>query len=115
MLLEIYRTALDYKQEPIFQTAHEFANVAKAWSDAEINAENYDEALGVLRRCVNNHKRLRYDIGTWNNLLDLEEAFGTLKTTRTGYETMITRKLASVSNILAYTELLRKNKYYEER
>lgn len=82
-----------------------------AWVDLQVRYERWDDALGLARQAVS---QIRHSLLLWNLLLDLEEALGTLATTKDAYNQTLQTKVATVAHVLQFAEFLLDNDYFEE-
>ena len=57
---------------------------------------------------------LKKSIPLWNLLLDLEENYGTIQTTKDAYTSVLETKLVTIQHILNYSTYLIQYDYYEE-
>ncbi|QRV75410.1 pre-mRNA-splicing factor SYF1 [Ceratobasidium sp. AG-Ba] len=112
-----------------FKTVDELAEVWVEWSDMEIRNEFYDEAIRVLQRAtaipknvkISYHDqslpvqaRLFKSLKLWSCYVDLEEAIGTVESTKAVYDKMLELKIANAQVIVNYASFLEDNDYFED-
>ena len=97
-----------------------------AYAEHELSQSDAKAALGIARRAVAGRaeggrkslqrffKAAAKDIRLWNLLVDLEEACGTLASTRAAYDRMIEMKLATPRTFLNYAQLLEEHRFFED-
>ena len=104
------------------------ASVWSEWAEMEIRHENHDEALNLMRRAtalpetraayhdasepVQN--RIYRNLKLWSLYADLEESFGTFKTTKAVYDKIIELRIATPQIIMNFGMFLEENNYFEE-
>ena len=106
---------LEYK----FQKSFDLAECWAAWIELSLRQELWDEALSLARQSIapgKGPKRLNLtkSVRLWDLLLDLEEALGTVQTTKDAYNRAIEIKAATVRHILQYASFLTQREYFEE-
>ncbi|XP_071480844.1 pre-mRNA-splicing factor SYF1-like, partial [Diadema antillarum] len=98
------------------------------WAEMEIRHENYDDALKLMRRAtaVPSRKaayhdksepvqnRLYKNLKLWSMYADLEESFGTFKSTKAVYDRIIDLRIATPQIIINFGMFLEENQYFEE-
>ena len=106
-------------------------DLAAVWCEfveMELRHDNYEEALKLLRRAtappprrVSYHDsgetvqmRLHKSLKIWSLYADLEESFGTFKTTKAVYDRILELKIASPQIIINFGLFLKENNYFEE-
>ncbi|XP_070582113.1 pre-mRNA-splicing factor SYF1-like [Ptychodera flava] len=106
----------------------DLASVWCEWTEMEIRHENYDECLKLMQRAtampsrkVAYHdksepvqKRLYKSLKVWSLYADLEESFGTFKSTKAVYDRIIDLKIATPQIIINYGMFLEEHNYFEE-
>merc|ERR1719510_2762733 len=106
-------------------------DLAAVWCEfveMELRHDNYEEALILLRRAtapppkrVSYHDsgetvqmRLHKSLKIWSLYADLEESFGTFKSTKAVYDRILELKIASPQIIINYGLFLKEQNYFEE-
>merc|ERR1719412_393743 len=106
-------------------------DLAAVWCEfveMELRHDNYEEALKLLRRAtappprrVSYHDsgetvqmRLHKSLKIWSLYADLEESFGTFKSTKAVYDRILDLKIATPQIIINYGLFLKENNYFEE-
>ncbi|XP_033643513.1 pre-mRNA-splicing factor SYF1-like [Asterias rubens] len=98
------------------------------WAEMELRHENFSEALVLLRRATATPKnkasyydksepvqnRLYKNLKVWSMYADLEESFGTFKSTKAVYDRMVDLRIATPQIIINYGMFLEEHNYYEE-
>ena len=79
-----------------------------------LELEEWDEALSCARRAVSSKNKLAYSVRAWVTLLDLEEALGTLQTTKVAYNSCMETGMANVQICMNYTDYLWNKSFFEE-
>ncbi|XP_063966230.1 pre-mRNA-splicing factor SYF1-like [Lytechinus pictus] len=106
----------------------ELAGVWCEWTEMEIRHENYDDALKLMRRATAApsrkaayhdksepvQNRLYKNLKLWSMYADLEESFGTFKSTKAVYDRIIDLRIATPQIIINYGMFLEENQYFEE-
>merc|ERR1719347_1292831 len=106
----------------------ELANVWCQWVEMELRLNKFDEGLKLLQRAsappprkVNYHDsaetvqmRLHKSLKIWSLYADLEESFGTFKSTKAVYDRILDLKIATPQIIINYGLFLKENNYFEE-
>ncbi|KAF8699260.1 HAT (Half-A-TPR) repeats protein, partial [Rhizoctonia solani] len=127
--LESARRVLEKATKVEFKHVDELAEVWIEWSDMEIRNENFDEAIRVMQRAtaipknvkINYHDqslpvqaRLFKSLKLWSCYVDLEEAIGTVDSTKAVYDKMLELKIANAQVIVNYASFLEDNNYFED-
>ncbi|XP_071948543.1 pre-mRNA-splicing factor SYF1-like [Antedon mediterranea] len=106
-------------------------DLAAIWcerAEMEIRHENYKEALKLMQRAtaLPGRKAAYYDksepvqnrlyksLKVWSMYADLEESFGTFKSTKSVYDRIIDLRIATPQIIINYGMFLEENNYFEE-
>jgi len=98
------------------------------WVEMELRQNKYQEGLKLLQRAsappprkVNYHDsaetvqmRLHKSLKIWSLYADLEESFGTFKSTKAVYDRILDLKIATPQIIINYGLFLKENNYFEE-
>merc|ERR1719347_1313196 len=98
------------------------------WVEMELRQNKYQEGLKLLQRAsappprkVNYHDsaetvqmRLHKSLKIWSLYADLEESFGTFKSTKAVYDRIVDLKIATPQIIINYGLFLKENNYFEE-
>merc|ERR1719206_1510241 len=106
----------------------ELANVWCQWVEMELRHNKWQEALKLLQRAtappprkVSYHDqgetvqmRLHKSLKVWSLYADLEESFGTFKSTKAVYDRILDLKIATPQIIINYGLFLKENNYFEE-
>lgn len=106
----------------------ELANVWCQWVEMELRLNKFDEGLKLLQRAtappprkVSYHDvgetvqmRLHKSLKIWSLYADLEESFGTFKSTKAVYDRILDLKIATPQIIINYGLFLKENNYFEE-
>ncbi|KAG9097903.1 pre-mRNA-splicing factor syf1, partial [Ceratobasidium sp. 370] len=123
------RRVLEGATKVAFKSVDELAEVWVEWSDMEIRNGNFDEAIRVMQRAtaipkntkISYHDqslpvqaRLFKSLKLWSCYVDLEEAIGTVETTKAAYDKMLELKIANAQIIVNYASFLEDNDYFED-
>ncbi|KAJ0411750.1 hypothetical protein ATCC90586_006709 [Pythium insidiosum] len=124
------RAVLQRATDVAFRNEQELASIHCAWAEMELRAENFDEALEIVRaacrapdarrlRGVSMQQQTAKDklhrcIKLWTLRLDLEESLGDLASTRAAYDDAFDLQLITPQMVLNYAAYLEENKYFEE-
>jgi len=106
----------------------ELAAVWCEWVEMELRLNKFDEGLKLLQRAtappprkVSYHDvgetvqmRLHKSLKIWSLYADLEESFGTFKSTKAVYDRILDLKIATPQIIINYGLFLKENNYFEE-
>ncbi|KAI9006176.1 hypothetical protein BC832DRAFT_556303 [Gaertneriomyces semiglobifer] len=117
-----------------FKKVDELAEVWCAYADFELRCESYEAAVEVMGRAttpprgnVAFHNSIRYGDETkdvqlrvfkslklWSHYVDLEEALGSLESTRAVYDRILELKIATPQTIMNYALFLETHRFFEE-
>jgi len=111
-----------------YMKVDDLASVWCEWVEMELRHDNYEDALKLLQKAtappprrVNYHDeaetvqmRLHKCLKIWSLYADLEESFGTFKTTKAVYDRIVDLKIATPQIIINYGLFLKENNYFEE-
>lgn len=111
-----------------FTKVEDLAHVWCEWSEMELRHENHEGALKLMQRAtampsrkVAYHDqnepvqfRVYKSLKVWSLYADLEESFGTFKSTKAVYDRIIDLKIATPQIIINYGLFLEENNYFEE-
>merc|ERR1719481_1752498 len=106
----------------------DLASVWCEWVEMELRHNNWQESLKLLQRAtappprkVSYHDqgetvqmRLHKSLKVWSLYADLEESFGTFKSTKAVYDRIVDLKIATPQIIINYGLFLKENNYFEE-
>ncbi len=106
----------------------DLANVWCEWVEMELRHDNHDECLKLLQRAtappprrVAYHDagetvqmRLHKSLKVWSLYADLEESFGTFKSTKAVYDRVLDLKIATPQIVINYGLFLKEHNYFEE-
>jgi len=106
----------------------DLASVWCEWVEMELRHNNYEDGLKLMQKAtappprrVNYHDeaetvqmRLHKSLKIWSLYADLEESFGTFKTTKAVYDRILDLKIATPQIIINYGLFLKENNYFEE-
>ena len=98
------------------------------WVEMELRHDNWQESLKLLQRAtappprkVSYHDqgetvqmRLHKSLKIWSLYADLEESFGTFKSTKAVYDRVLDLRIATPQIIINYGLFLKENNYFEE-
>ena len=98
------------------------------WVEMELRHDNWAESLKLLQRAtappprkVSYHDqgetvqmRLHKSLKVWSLYADLEESFGTFKSTKAVYDRVLDLRIATPQIIINYGLFLKENNYFEE-
>jgi len=104
------------------------AHIWCEWVEMELRNEEHDKALVLLRRAtappprrISYHDkgetvqvRLHKSLKIWSLYADLEESFGTFKTTKAVYDRILELKIPTPQIIINYGLFLKEQNYFEE-
>merc|ERR1712112_247662 len=111
-----------------YMKVEDLAAVWCEWVEMELRHDNWEESLKLLRRAtappprrVSYHDsaetvqmRLHKSLKLWSLYADLEESFGTFKSTKAVYDRIVDLKIATPQIIINYGLFLKENNYFEE-
>lgn len=111
-----------------YTKVEDLAGVWCEWAEMELRRESFDNALALLRRAtaVPSRKAAYHDksepvqnrlykcLKVWSMYADLEESFGTFKSTKAVYDRIIDIRIATPQIIINYGMFLEENNYFEE-
>merc|ERR1719481_8716 len=111
-----------------FMKVDDLASVWCEFVEMELRHDAHDNCLKLLRRAtappprrVSYHDtgetvqmRLHKSLKLWSLYADLEESFGTFKTTKAVYDRILDLKIATPQIIINYGLFLKENNYFEE-
>merc|ERR1719481_878709 len=106
----------------------ELASIWCEWVEMELRLNKFQEGLKLLQRAtappprkVSYHDvgetvqmRLHKSLKIWSLYADLEESFGTFKTTKAVYDKIIELRIATPQIIMNFGMFLEENNYFEE-
>ncbi|KAG1714240.1 Pre-mRNA-splicing factor SYF1 [Nymphon striatum] len=106
----------------------DLASVWCEWAEMEIRNENSDKAVKLMYRATamppkraayhdqseTVQNRLYKSLKVWSMYADLEESFGTFKSTKAVYDRIIDLKISTPQIIINYGLFLEENNYFEE-
>jgi len=106
----------------------DLASVWCEWVEMELRHNNHEESLKLLQRAtappprrVSYHDdaetvqmRLHKSLKIWSLYADLEESFGTFKSTKAVYDRILDLRIATPQIIINYGLFLKENNYFEE-
>uniref|UniRef100_A0A7S2LGF2 Pre-mRNA-splicing factor SYF1 n=1 Tax=Leptocylindrus danicus TaxID=163516 RepID=A0A7S2LGF2_9STRA len=107
---ETYQRGLKYK----FNHLDNLATVHASNIDYLLELEEWDEALSAARRGVGSKTKLSHSVRAWITLLDLEEALGTIQTTKASYNQCLDAGMATLQICVNFTDFLWDRKCFEE-
>lgn len=128
------RTILEKATTVPYKRVDDLAEVWCQWADLELRHNNRDAALEVMGRATTPPRgsatlqaSIRYNdesrepqqrvfksIKLWSHFVDLEEAMGTVESTRAVYDRIMELKIATPQVIINYATFLEENKWFEE-
>merc|ERR1719232_2160029 len=111
-----------------YMKVEDLAAVWCEWVEMELRHDNWEESLKLLQRAtappprkVSYHDqgetvqmRLHKSLKVWSLYADLEESFGTFKSTKAVYDRIVDLKIATPQIIINYGLFLKENNYFEE-
>jgi len=111
-----------------YKQVNHLANVWCQWAELEIEHENYEKALEVMKQATKIPKRragyhdndepvqcrVYRSIKLWSFYADLEESFGSVQTCKAVYEQIIDLRVANPQIIINCGVFLEDNKYFED-
>ena len=111
-----------------FTKVEDLATVWCEWAEMELRHDNWKEALELMQRATaapskkvsyfdqteTVQKRVYKSLKIWSMYADLEESFGTFKTTKAVYDRIIDLKIATPQIIINYGLFLEEQNYFEE-
>jgi pre-mRNA-splicing factor SYF1 len=127
--LESARKILEKATKINFKQVEDLAEIWCEWAEMELRHDNYDEAVRVMQRAtalpkntrINYHDhalsvqaRLFKSIKLWSYYVDLEEAIGTVESTKAVYDKILDLRIANAQIIVNYAAFLEENRYFEE-
>ncbi|KAJ4833898.1 hypothetical protein Tsubulata_032931 [Turnera subulata] len=129
--LDNARVIFDKAVQVNYKTVDNLATVWCEWAEMEMRHKNIKAALELLRRATAEpsvevkrrvaadgnepvQMKLHKSLRLWNFYVDLEEALGTLESTRAVYERILDLRIATPQIIINYALLLEEHKYFED-
>lgn len=129
--LDNARVIFDKAVQVNYKTVDNLATIWCEWAEMEIRHKNIKAALELLRRATAEpsvevkrrvaadgnepvQMKLHKSLRLWNFYVDLEEALGTLESTRAVYERILDLRIATPQIIINYALLLEEHKYFED-
>jgi pre-mRNA-splicing factor SYF1 len=111
-----------------FIKVDDLATIWCEWVEMELRHDNHDDCLKLLQRAtvppprrVAYHDsgetvqmRLHKSLKVWSLYADLEESFGTFKSTKAVYDRVLDLKIATPQIIINYGLFLKEHNYFEE-
>merc|ERR1719232_1881422 len=111
-----------------YMKVEDLAAVWCEWVEMELRHDNWEESLKLLQRAtappprkVSYHDqgetvqmRLHKSLKVWSLYADLEESFGTFKSTKAVYDRVLDLRIATPQIIINYGLFLKENNYFEE-
>ncbi|TPX51699.1 hypothetical protein SeLEV6574_g00138 [Synchytrium endobioticum] len=119
----------------VYKKVEELVEVWMTWADWELESGHPEAALEVLGRATSPPPRtsashqasIRYhdesltpqqrlfkSLKLWEHFVDMEEALGTVESTRAVYDRMIELRIATPQTIINYAIFLEEHKFFEE-
>lgn len=122
------RLIFEKATEVAYTKVEDLAAVWCEWTEFELRNDDVSKGLKVLHRAtaapakkagyfdqnVPVQQRVYKSLKIWSLYADLEESFGTFKTTKAVYDRIIDLKIATPQIIINYGMFLEENDYYEE-
>ena len=98
------------------------------WVEMELRGDNHDECLKLLQRATappprkiayfdaaeTVQMRLHKSLKVWSLYADLEESFGTFKSTKAVYDRILDLKISTPQIVINYGLFLKEHNYFEE-
>ena len=126
--LDDARVILEKATHVPFLKVDDLAYVWCEWVELELRHEEHDKAITLLRRAtappprrISYHDkgetvqvRLHKSLKIWSLYADLEESFGTVKTTKAVYDRILELKIPTPQIIINYGLFLKEQNYFEE-
>lgn len=120
----IYQKAIQSNYKHIADLATVFVE----WSEMELRAENFDQALQLLKAATEEpsynirdegkkktiQDRVHKSVKLWSAYLDLEESLGDFQSVKDAYERVMILDIATAQMVLNYASYLTENKYFED-
>ena len=122
------RVVFEKATQASFTKVDDLASVWTEWTEMELRHGNCQEALKLMQKATaappkkvsyyDQNEPVQYrvykSLKVWSMYADLEESFGTFKTTKAVYDRIIDLKIATPQIIINYGYFLEENNYYEE-
>ena len=126
--MEDGRVILEKATHVAFLKVEDLAYVWCEWVEMELRHDEHDKAITLLRRAtappprrISYHDktetvqvRLHKSLKIWSLYADLEESFGTFKTTKAVYERILELKIPTPQIIINYGLFLKEHNYFED-
>ena len=126
--LDDARVILEKATHVPFLKVEDLAYIWCEWVEMELRQEEHEKAITLLRRAsappprrVSYHDkgetvqiRLHKSLKIWSLYADLEESFGTFKSTKAVYDRILELKIPTPQIIINYGLFLKENNYFEE-
>merc|ERR1719347_994702 len=126
--LEDARIIFEKGTHVAYLKVEDLASVWCEWVEMELRHNKWQEALKLLQRAtappprkVSYHDqgetiqmRLHKSLKVWSLYADLEESFGTFKSTKAVYDRILDLRIATPQIVINYGLFLKENNYFEE-
>jgi pre-mRNA-splicing factor SYF1 len=126
--LDDARVILEKAKHVAFLKVDDLAYIWCEYVEMELRHEFHDKAIDLLKlatfapeknihyndKGVTVQKRLHKSLKMWSLYADLEESFGTFKTTKACYDRILELKIPTPQIIINYGLFLKENNYFEE-
>lgn len=126
--MEDARVILEKATHVAFLKVEDLGYVWCEWVEMELRHDEHDKAITLLRRAtappprrISYHDktetvqvRLHKSLKIWSLYADLEESFGTFKTTKAVYERILELKIPTPQIIINYGLFLKEHNYFED-
>merc|ERR1719516_343694 len=126
--IEDSRVIFEKATHVAYLKVEDLASVWCEWVEMELRHDHWQESLKLLQRAtappprkVSYHDqaetvqmRLHKSLKVWSLYADLEESFGTFKSTKAVYDRVLDLRIATPQIIINYGLFLKENNYFEE-
>ncbi|XP_015791170.1 pre-mRNA-splicing factor SYF1-like [Tetranychus urticae] len=125
--LEDAREVFEQAVKASYARVNDLATVWCEYAEMELRSDNFEQALKLMQRATTASKKANFfdenepvqnrvhrSLKLWLMYADLEESFGTFKTTKATYDAMIDLRIITPQIIMNYGVFLEENNYYEE-
>merc|ERR1719471_827789 len=126
--IEDSRVIFEKATHVAYMKVEELAAVWCEWVEMELRHDSWEESLKLLQRAtappprkVSYHDqgetvqmRLHKSLKIWSLYADMEESFGTFKSTKAVYDRILDLRIATPQIVINYGLFLKENNYFEE-
>ncbi|KAJ3125552.1 Pre-mRNA-splicing factor SYF1 [Nowakowskiella sp. JEL0407] len=115
-----------------FKTVDQLAEIWCQWADMELRNDNMEDCRNVMKEAtapprgvkvskivytdetISPQQRLVKSLKVWSKYVDIEEALGTIESTKSVYENIVELKIATPQIFINYATFLEENDFFED-